>query len=769
MPKTRSPLYLQAPSASLSSLSNKPSNASLSSLFASTSSPPTSRSISPSGESPAGGMVASHVFSSITTPGASPRVSNESKLDEVKELILRAFVPHIAIHASADTNEIANEKGFRGGFRELLRPFGDLVQGKVTVRDSIGASRTWEDFGVRFVGLGGSSSNSQAMGQGTARLEMGANGLPGDTANAQTPRSTLGIRPEGDIDQIEELVHRHLSHAEAVSGGYVANCFDYKGSVNQSVMSTSPFYALYLRRLLSGLPMTPHETFAHPVACIIAISSRNKSPIETLRQLYESGSRGEKRLPLWVNSEYLRYYVLVHDEEKDDIAQSTALFDQMKRHFGLHCHLLRLRSSQCVPTDDDSVRMPLSEWTTAAEDLSEIRSREAYEDMEVPTPCLFESDSTAIRTFVREMVTQSVVPFMERCVTTWNDQVASRRRGISGRFMSLSKRWTSFGTSSRTSSGPGLTGSSGTSSSNYDPLQGCYRRDAPEAMMRKLGDYAFMLRDWKLSQGIYELLRSDFSNDKAWKYHAGAHEMTAISTLLNQQTLSSKVRSETVDQMLETASYSYITRCAEPYGALRCLSVAIELLRLRGGSAADDAARWCSRLLDMRVLGATGQALFTERVSTCYAARKGAGSGRWGSRRRKSALWNILAADAWLKLGKNVQAEKCLDEATQIYNEIRPQKSNALAFDGMQTFMDDLRHALRANIVAIRGIDGLGDRLDGGGSPAVEEESEKLDNRRHRGSLIGGGVSPFGGLDAGPLSPMHMSHDEPMRKDDNFE
>jgi hypothetical protein len=303
-------------------------------------------------------------------------VSNESRVDEAKELIIRAFVPHIAIHASADTDEIANEKGFRGGFRELLRPFGDLVQGKVTVRDSIGASRSWEDFGVRFVGLGDGSNHRQvAEGQGAQRLELSSNGSPGDIGNAQACWSIPGIRTGGDIDQIEELVHRHLSHTEAVSGGYVANYFNYGDCIDQSIASTSPFYMLYLRRSLSGLPMTPHETFAHPVACIIAISSRNKDPIETLRQLYESGSRGEKRLPLWVDGEYLRYYVLVHDEEKDDITKSMALFDKMKRHFGLHCHLLRLRSSQCVPTDDDSVRMPLCEWVTAAEDLSEIRSR----------------------------------------------------------------------------------------------------------------------------------------------------------------------------------------------------------------------------------------------------------------------------------------------------------------------------------------------------------------------------------------------------------
>jgi hypothetical protein len=80
-------------------------------------------------------------------------------------------------------------------------------------------------------------------------------------------------------------------------------------------------------------------------------------------------------LPHWVNNTFLRYYVLVHDEDNDDIAKSTALYEQMKRHFGLHCHLLRLRSAQCVPSDDDSVRLPQSEWIAASEEIAAIQKR----------------------------------------------------------------------------------------------------------------------------------------------------------------------------------------------------------------------------------------------------------------------------------------------------------------------------------------------------------------------------------------------------------
>ena len=53
--------------------------------------------------------------------------------------------------ASADTEELVRCKGISGGLCGLLRPFGEQVQGKVTVRDSAGASNSIEQFGIQFV------------------------------------------------------------------------------------------------------------------------------------------------------------------------------------------------------------------------------------------------------------------------------------------------------------------------------------------------------------------------------------------------------------------------------------------------------------------------------------------------------------------------------------------------------------------------------------------------------------------------------------------
>lgn len=285
------------------------------------------------------------------------------------------------------------------------------------------------------------------------------------------------------------------------------------------------------------------------------------------------------------------------------------------------------------------------------------------------------------------MVTQSMIPFMEGRVVTWNDQVASRRRGISGRFMSLSKRWTGFG-SGRGAAYAG--GSLNPSGSNYDPVRGFYPPETPEATMRQLADYAFMLRDWKLAYSTYEILRADFGNDKAWKYHAAANEMAAVSFLLIPQTMSSKTRSDTVDQLLEAASYSYLTRSSMPYGVIRCITVAMELLKSRGSTAAQDAARWGGKLLELGVLSSFGQAFLTERMADCYRSRNGAGLLALGSHTRQTAFWNLMSAASWTRLGIFGRTQRLLQEAKISYGLDPSSRGGSVPFPSMQAFWNHL-------------------------------------------------------------------------------
>lgn len=360
------PKHRASPVSSLSSIPYRRSNPSLSKLFESTTTLSTSRP-----NSGAATPTQTHPQGSVFSPGSrlsgtgTPSSLPPGVSDEYRTLIQRAFVPCVAVLADAQTEELMQSKGLEGGLLQLLRPFGEAVPGKVTIRDSNGASKSWEDFGVRFISVDDAYPD----------LHVQAGGLRTPAGSMRPPK-----RSGGDVSQIEELVDRHLQYSEFNRQDAVSDYMHQGEAPAPPVDSTSsPFYTLYLRRLLSELPVVPHETFSHPVAGIIAISSRNPHPIEELRRLYNRQHDGDLRFPQWVENDFLRYYVLIHDEETGDIAKSNQTFDSMKRHFGLHCHLLRLKSQQCIASDDDSVRLPTCEWMSASEELAEIQRRGEHE------------------------------------------------------------------------------------------------------------------------------------------------------------------------------------------------------------------------------------------------------------------------------------------------------------------------------------------------------------------------------------------------------
>jgi hypothetical protein len=309
--------------------------------------------------------------------------------------------------------------------------------------------------------------------------------------------------------------------------------------------------------------------------------------------------------------------------------------------------------------------------------------------------------------------------------------------------------------------------------------------------MRKLADYSMMLRDFRLAHGTYDILCQDFKNDKAWRHYAGANEMAAVSLLLSTS-VNHKIRIEGIDQYLETASYSYITRNTMPYHALRTLLLGVELLKMRDGNALDDAARWCAKILEDRLVGPVGYSLITERIANCYSAKTASAGGVEG-RRRKSAFWWMLAAESWMKGEKTRQAEKCLGEALRLYEHSRDNggdgnekiQEGTTQFDAMWEFLLTLRETIERNRGGVYHIDGE-DLLSGDVSDEREPttvESETLGQIPagvvgHRKSLSGAsGAPPRAAMESfDPLGAVPRGYDGkadvgPMRekRDDGFE
>ena len=178
----------------------------------------------------------------------------------------------------------------------MLRPFGDIVAGKVNIRDSQALTVSVEDFSVKFVDF---HYYAQSVGNGREK----------ETQGPYAPKRTSILQsyvPGGDLGAIEQLMERRVEMAQQKDEG---------GGAGE--------YSFFLKRMVSGIPVSAHETFSHPVACVLLVSSRHPEPIDALLGLYNTTNNAP--IPRYIDAGFLRYYVLVHDEDNDDIDKCESL------------------------------------------------------------------------------------------------------------------------------------------------------------------------------------------------------------------------------------------------------------------------------------------------------------------------------------------------------------------------------------------------------------------------------------------------------------
>jgi trafficking protein particle complex subunit 8 len=216
-------------------------------------------------------------------------VSDEARRRQA--LIAQAFGPAVAVVTSRECDDMLKGKGC-SGLLELLRPFGDQVQGRVNVRDSQAMSIPVDDFSVNFVDFHHYAENT-------------TNGQAAQTEGRYAPKQNARTNiPGGDLEAIEQLLEKRIE------------------SLPQSKEITDETYqddeySFFLRRILSAIPVSAHETFSHPVACVLAVSSRHPEPIDAFLGLYNTTNNAP--IPRFIDAGFLRYYVLVHDDDNDDI------------------------------------------------------------------------------------------------------------------------------------------------------------------------------------------------------------------------------------------------------------------------------------------------------------------------------------------------------------------------------------------------------------------------------------------------------------------
>ncbi|KAF5317627.1 hypothetical protein D9611_015053 [Ephemerocybe angulata] len=257
------------------------------------------------------------------------------------------------------------------------------------------------------------------------------------------------------------------------------------------------------------------EGWNHPVAVILAVSTTAPNPLQAITALYSR----VLQFPPWVDTNVLRYVLIVHPQDSQfSDEEANALFNAVKKQYGLNCYLLSLELPSPPPAP-----IPVPALLPRLPPPSGLQSPESTRWQPPATPNtpghhnsafalntlrMDEKDIQQTARFTREFLVMSLIPWMEKCVVEWNENYSSTRR-LPSRLFSSTRRL--FGSPSP-SPAPGHSVSSSVSSlPGRSMTTGSMNGGAPTppSQLRRLAEFATILGDFKLAASVWESLRKE--------------------------------------------------------------------------------------------------------------------------------------------------------------------------------------------------------------------------------------------------------------------
>ncbi|PKI85259.1 hypothetical protein MVES_000969 [Malassezia vespertilionis] len=427
---------------------------------------------------------------------------------EAERSVYRALCPRIAVLESEDVTHIAEGNGLRN-LTELLRPF-EAHTHNVAVRTSQLVSRTYTNFFVRF--------------ETPAAFFISSDGAEPGTLDNFLDQVQTRLRAHGQAlsGTIPSLVHDHAMDADG------------RAEKEAYGRASQPWFSDIAEYLYRYRPMRSYDSFSHPQAVILAVSSSNPDPMNAFARLYQETSTG-----MFAEENVLRCYLVLHDTKKEgnDKQRSMALLQEVKKTYGLQCAMLALNSASAP---DPAVQALFAQESNAAD------SRGAFPAApDALAKFLSGNDKDQIQAYVRELVVKSMVPYMERSIQRLNEQVGHSRRGFTAKLFGAGRKL--FSTRSADTAH---------SAHRYDVETHTYSPNTITSQTRRLADLAFYMQDFMLASEMYDATRRDAQVDHAVEYSAAAAEMVCITKLL--EAAAAQVRPPPMDPLFYACCDEYL-------------------------------------------------------------------------------------------------------------------------------------------------------------------------------------------------------------------
>ncbi|KAL3536023.1 hypothetical protein ACH5RR_004484 [Cinchona calisaya] len=336
------------------------------------------------------------------------------------------------------------------------------------------------------------------------------------------------------------------------------------------------WFQVFNQELVHTVSFAEHEAFDHPVACLLAVSSKDEESISKFVDLFNTN-----QLPSLINDgamdpKILKHFVVVHDNQDGMPDRATKVLTEMRNTFGANnCRLLCINSSR-----DGSVERQENPWASCKSDGSQFQQLGCFLSLD---------DVDELKNSMQDLSSKHIIPYMEQKIRVLNQQVSATRKGFRNQIKNLWWR-------------------KGKEDVPDNPNGPTYTFNSVEFQIRVLGDYAFMLRDYELALSNYRLLSTDYKLDKAWKHYAGVQEMMGLTYFMLDQSR------KDAEYCMENAFSTYLKLGSSGHrNATRCGLWWVEILKARDQHK--DAASVYFRISGEEPLHS---AVMLEQASYCY-------------------------------------------------------------------------------------------------------------------------------------------------------
>lgn len=346
-------------------------------------------------------------------------------------------------------------------------------------------------------------------------------------------------------------------------------------------------YLTLFDKMITSNQITPFETFNHPVSQIFIIDYETDS-IEDLRKLIVNFRNFN--FPKYFQIDDLMVHIfIIYDLGKFSSNEIVSFSNEIKNKLNLNCTIFPMNYNNEEAEEDKNI-ISLIENCTIEEDLQRISLNESNDGFQIS-----KSIDVTIRTKLSEYINKFLIPHMQAKIRLWDDQMLQPKKSITGRFFLVSRKLFNSGNNSDTNllNNSAIKNGGNNPNSSFNYQENYYYKSSSEQVLRKLADWSIMLKDFKYAYSTYEIIRKDYSNDRAWVYVASTQEMCIVSLLLaqTQQNLNPtiktpvpdkntlrKIRHDIIDPYMDNLSYTFKSRLNLKTFSFRTMIIVVELL-----------------------------------------------------------------------------------------------------------------------------------------------------------------------------------------------